>query len=532
MPMVYLCVAGVILSAAESIRFSEAEKQILNVSVDSVNVKVTWYVDNYVTLPNRPQDQKINIYIPEGATKSSPIVFIVNNAGWRANAYPMNTIQDSRNYDGTSDKIGVALKEKYVVVSYGARSRADGASEAIYSGHSPATVTDTKAAIRYLRFNAEALPAGDTDKIIVTGTSGGGALSTLIAASGNSEDFLPYLYEIGAAGVIRNSDGSFDSEEGIGDNVFACISYCPITDLGHGDAAYEWIFKDVREALYAEGKMNYPYASQSAIMDASNYLSSSYEDYIDHLGLKDENGKSLDSSNLRDFIARLMEKEIAESINEFGVERMTEDILGKGSRGGFGGPRGRRPAEPRENNGWIIFNEDGSFEYDLSRHLLYVARYTALKPAPAFSNIGLYQINMNEDDLFGSGTDDYCPFNPYSWDNDKLKNKVGKDDTGLSWDEFTETDAGKDLLLQIKMSCAMDYLLEGKSDSAPYWYVRHGMDDRDASWAVEATLFAAVMNSDKVKGHNLSFAWLKPHSGDYDVPEAYSWLKGVLSACN
>lgn len=532
MPMVFLCVAATLSSAAESIRFSEAEKRILNVSVDSVNVKVTWYVDNYVTLPNRPQDQKINIYIPEGATKSSPIVFIVNNAGWRANAYPMNTIQDSRNYDGTADKIGVALKEKYVVVSYGARSRGDRASEGIYSGHSPATVTDTKAAIRYLRFNAEALPAGDTDKIIVTGTSGGGALSTLIAASGNSEDFLPYLYEIGAAGVIRNSDGSFDSEEGIGDNVFACISYCPITDLGHGDAAYEWLFKDVREALYTEGKMNYPFASQSAIMDASNYLSSSYEDYIDHLGLKDENGKALDSSNLRDFIARLMEKEIAESIDEFGLERMTEDILGQGARGGFGGPRGRRPAEPRENNGWITFNEDGSFEYDLSRHLLYVARYTALKPAPAFSNIGLYQINMNEDDLFGSGTDDCCPFNPYSWDNDKLKNKVGKDDTGLSWDEFIETDAGKDLLLQIKMSCAMDYLLEGKSDSAPYWYVRHGMDDRDASWAVEATLFAAVMNSDKVKGHNLGFAWLKPHSGDYDVPEAYSWLKGVLSACN
>lgn len=78
----------------------------------------------------------------------------------------------------------------------------------------------------------------------------------------------------------------------------------------------------------------------------------------------------------------------------------------------------------------------------------------------------------------------------------------------------------------------MLFLLGGKSDSAPYWYVRYGMDDRDASWAVEATLFAAVMNSDKVKGHNLGFAWLKPHSGDYDAPEAYSYLKGVMSVCN
>lgn len=82
LPMVFLCVAATLSSAAESIRFSEAEKRILNVSVDSVNVKVTWYVDNYVTLPNRPQDQKINIYIPEGATKSSPIVFIVINSSF------------------------------------------------------------------------------------------------------------------------------------------------------------------------------------------------------------------------------------------------------------------------------------------------------------------------------------------------------------------------------------------------------------------------------------------------------------------
>ena len=54
------------------------------------------------------------------------------------------------------------------------------------------------------------------------------------------------------------------------------------------------------------------------------------------------------------------------------------------------------------------------------------------------------------------------------------------------------------------------------------------MDDRDASWAVEATLFAAIMNNGRVLGHNLGFAWLKPHSGDYDVPEAYAWLKALL----
>ena len=167
-------------------------------------------------------------------------------------------------------------------------------------------------------------------------------------------------------------------------------------------------------------------------------------------------------------------------------------------------------------------------KYDFSKHIYYLALYTTLKAAPSFSNLGLYGIRMNEDNLFGSENDEYCPFNPYSWDNDKKKNLVGKDDTGLSWDEFIKTEAGKALILETKMTCAMDYLLEGKSDSAPYWYVRHGMDDRDASFAVEATLFASIMNSPKVKAHNVGFAWLKPHSGDYDVPEAYGWLKEIL----
>lgn len=55
------------------------------------------------------------------------------------------------------------------------------------------------------------------------------------------------------------------------------------------------------------------------------------------------------------------------------------------------------------------------------------------------------------------------------------------------------------------------------------------MDDRDTSFAVEALLFNLVRNSAKITDANVGFAWLMPHSGDYDVPEAYSWLKKVLT---
>ena len=85
---------------AESISFRSAKKSVLNVSVDGQPVKVDWYVDNYVKYPNRPQDQLINIYIPENATKASPIIFYVNNGGWIANSYPDRTMTDGTDYNG------------------------------------------------------------------------------------------------------------------------------------------------------------------------------------------------------------------------------------------------------------------------------------------------------------------------------------------------------------------------------------------------------------------------------------------------
>ena len=550
------CAAAPDAPEGESIDLKTVEPRSLTVSVDGTPVAVTWYVDNYVARPNRAEDQLVNIYIPENATVDSPIMLYVNNGGWTSNSYPTNTLTDGRDYNGQTDKAGVALKEGYVIVSYGGRSRANEPVDGKYLGHSPSIMTDTKAVVRYLRFNKKALPAGDTEKIIVTGTSGGGALSTVVAASGNSPDYYPSLYEIGAAGITLQADGTYVSAPGYGDNVFGVIAYCPITDLGHACAAYEWLYGNTRKAMYADGTMSYPYADAATILETSDALAAMYGPYVDGLGLKDDAGQAITAGNLRDYIAALMREEIGKSIEEFGVEQMTKDVEQEIRRRGFGGPMGGRggqggqrgsggfqpgqqrgpggqPAvqqatEHRVNNGWLVFNADGSFTYDLDKHLSYLARYTTLKVAPAFSNTGLYGNAQSEDTLFGSESDPYSPFNAYAWEHDSQANQVGRDDTGLSWEAFLQTEDGRRLALQVKMASAIDYLIEGKSDTAPFWYVRHGMDDRDTSFAVEATLFAAVKNSAKVSDANVGFAWLRPHSGDYDVPEAYAWLKGIL----
>ena len=113
----------------------------------------------------------------------------------------------------------------YVVVEVGCRGRENQWPDGTFYGKAPAAIVDLKAAVRYLRHNADLIP-GDPEKIISTGGSGGGWQSTLVGASGNCKWFEPYLEAIGAA-----------KER---DDIFASYSTSPI--IGHeiADGAVEW----------------------------------------------------------------------------------------------------------------------------------------------------------------------------------------------------------------------------------------------------------------------------------------------------
>ncbi len=499
-------------TADDKLSIEDAIVETINPTLDGEEISVTWYEDVY--LENQTiEDQLISIYIPENATEDSPIILNVNNAGWMANSYAARTkvlgteeqTDEAGVYTSTSDddKVGKMLSEGYVIVSYGCRSRNNPETDEGWMGHSPATITDTKAVIRYLRYNDDQIPAGDTDKIIITGTSGGGALSSVIGASGNSEDYFPSLYEAGAAGIEDNGDGTYTST--ISDAVYGVLAYCPITDLPGADFAYEWTFHDTRERFED---------TTEETLAASETLKDAYTDYLADWDLTLEDGSALTTDNLRDTIITLMEKEIEESIEEIGVDQMMAEL------------------DEFDNDNdvtWITINEDGSYTYDYDEHLYWLASHTALKGAPAFSAKGMGAAS-SEDTLFGTTEDEYSPFEFYSWDNDEETNNVGLDDTGLSWDEFIETDTGKDQLLQMRMTNALAYLNDDdvETDIAPHWYVRFGMADRDTSFAVETSLYYSIQNNDAVEDVDFEFAWLKQHMGDYDVQEAYEWLAGVL----
>ena len=504
------------INLAKALDTGEAVRQTIIPIVDGQALKVDWYKAPYVANPNRPEDQLINIYVPENVQEKAPILFVINNGGWFMDDYAATVgdrdgiaIRDGENFQTDID-VGSDLSQGRRQFS-GARGRNNGVI-----GHSPATATDTKAAIRYLRANKAFLKHADTDKIFANGTSGGGAMTSLIAASGNSPDFFEYLYEIGAAGISKTDDGKFVSDPEIGDNIFAGLAYCPITDLGNADAAYEFTYNSTRAKLFEAGELDYSDvgATKEAIMYKSGALRARYMDYMNSLNLNRKDGTKLTADNLEGEIIKLMRAEIEETIKEIGVEKMREDIASSKWHG----------------NNWLVLNDDGSYEYDFEAHKYFVAMNTKLKIAPAFSNSGLYEPQQqNEDNLFGTREQPYSPFEFLSWNYDTVKNTVGKDDTGLDWDDYMKTDAGKFLAKQIKMTSPFDYLTKDTNvDTAPNFYVRWGMKDRDSSFALETVFYHELLNCKSIKNLNFEFAWLFPHSGNYDAKEAFEWVDSIL----
>jgi hypothetical protein len=180
--------------------------ETVNISVDGEPLAVTKYLVTYVANPVEMANaddptawQKMHIYVPETAAhdQDTAIIMQVNNGGWMNS--PVGDIFTDRQgnpvtefvSDSDTDNTGAALVAGYVIVNVGTRSRGLVAADGTYPGHAPAVVVDAKAAIRYLKFNDKRMP-GSADRIVITGTSGGGGLSAAVAASGNSPDYYPY----------------------------------------------------------------------------------------------------------------------------------------------------------------------------------------------------------------------------------------------------------------------------------------------------------------------------------------------------
>ena len=202
---------------------------------------------------------------------TAPVLMPINSGTLSAQASPA--------YYGFSG-LGAYMQAGFVYVYAGFRGRSAGFESGgggAYSGGDPWPAVDLKAAVRWLRYNAQVLP-GDMDRICTCGFSVGGGLSALMGASGDSELFVPYLDEIGAA--THDAEG-----EPISDATFASASWCPVTSFDSADASYEWMMGQYDDTQTRSD------GTWTALL--SRDLAVAYGTYVNEAGLLDAAGQPL-----------------------------------------------------------------------------------------------------------------------------------------------------------------------------------------------------------------------------------------------
>lgn len=463
-----------------------------SVTVDGHEVRYRAYEGiSYVAQPVDPTYQTINVFVPveyyegksvHGYTAETAPIFLPNTVGGYmpgratspgASRAPAGMPEGMGRPAGAgappagampgmgkrTDSLAAALARGYVVASPGVRGRTLKAEDGSFTGKAPAFIVDLKAAVRYLRHNDRTMP-GDAEKIISNGTSAGGALSALIGATGNSADYEPYLKALGAAEAR--------------DDIFAASCYCPITNLDHADAAYEWLFQGVNTYVQRGGGAAPLTAEQIAV---SEKLAPTFPGYVNSLGLRTGAGAplTLDAQGNGSF----------KDLVKHGIVNSAQAALKQGT--------------DLSKFTWLTIKDGTVTDVDLPA---FIAFATRMKTPPAFDSLTLASPETN---VFGTATVDSQHFTPFARDNST---------------DHTLADAQI-----IKMMNPMNYIGTAGATTAKYWRIRHGAVDRDTSLAIPTILATKLSNSGKQV--DFAFPWGRGHSGDYDLDELFAWVDAL-----
>lgn len=480
--------------ASDQLAFNPAQAKQASLTMPSGDtVKYTAYEGIfYITNIEDSVYQTLNLYVPTTlkSGENTPIFLRTYIGGYMAT---------TAKSPSASDATGRALQEGYIVCipgSRGANSTVTHKGKTIYTGTAPNGLLDLKAAIRYLRYNDAVIP-GDSERIIIDGTSAGGAMSALVGSTGDSHEYDGYLNNMGAAPAS--------------DKVFASVCYCPITDLNHADMEYEWLYGCTNTGV------RHLTADQIKI---SEELAAECPAYINSLKLKDDSGNPITADNYKEYLKTFLIASAHKALEEgceipdtIGIIRYAGNTgLGPrpaqlGNSDGRGAPSfGPAGMRPRFNN-----NTDYVTGIDLDRYLSYVARVTPLKTPPAFDQYGvLIDTPTPENNVFGNIDGIPANFTDFS-----LRKRLHDSNASLS----------EEMVSRVFIMNPMNFISENASSVAPHWFIRHGAKDRDTSFLVPVNLATKLKNS----GYDVNFflPWNRPHSGDYNLDDLFKWIESI-----
>ena len=471
--------------------------------------------------------------------ETAPMMMPVNTAGYSAQA-----AATSYSYSSVS----AYLDAGYVYVYSGCRGRSNGYNDdgsLAYAGGAPWGVTDLKAAVRYLRLNNDTIP-GDPERIFAFGHSGGGAQSAVLGASGDSELYFDYLASIGAA--MYDEDGNY-----ISDAICGAMCWCPITSLDYADEAYEWNMGQYMDSgTRAEGTWT---------KALSQDLAAGYGEYLNQLGLKDEDGNALileqsedgiyASGSYYDYVLGQIEL----SLNNF-LEDTKFPYTPSNSMmadGGFGPPPDGGAGGPPDDGGpmpWLTgdsdtesvtyetpedyinsLNEDETWvEYDAATgkaHVTSIAAFarqqkTASKNVAAFDDLDRGQA---ENYVFGDSQNDALHFDAAMAaileENQEKYSQYSDFDPQYVTDyqeyKTSVDDWGSDSLTRQNMYNPMYFLSDyyegcGSSHVASHWRIHTGITQGDTALTVEMNLALALQQNSSVDDVEFQTVWGQGHT--------------------
>ena len=461
------------LAQAHSLDFAADKYEAKTAEVNGATIAYRAYEGiPYVNKPVEPEYQQINIYIPEayyeggsinGYTAATAPIFLPNPIGGYMPAKPDVPGERRHGDQPGADAMQTALAKGYIVASPGARGRTSP------TGKAPAAIYDLKAAVRYLRHNDAVMP-GDAEKIISNGTSAGGALSALLGTSGNAREYAPYLRALGAANAT--------------DDVFAVSAYCPITNLEHADAAYEWQFNgvndyekiDISMLDYRVQRKTVRGTQTAEQIRLSDGLKNLFPAYVNSLKLKNAQGvpMTLDNNGNGSLKAQI-ESMLAQS---------AQKALDEG--------------KDLSDQTWLTIENGKVKAADFSAYAKFVGRQ---KTAPAFDGVDL---STGENNLFGDAQTQAKHFTAFGAQNSTVQGAQTAD------------------AATVRIMNAMNFI---QRSGTQHYRIRVGENDRDTSLAISQLLALKL----RAHGKNVDYAlpWGVGHSGDYDLDELFAWMKDV-----
>ncbi|MGW2961692.1 subtype B tannase [Streptomyces sp. NPDC001220] len=385
-------------------------------------------------------------------------------------AAPSASASTTSNANGNTNATGgatasnqlLALLAGYVVVEPGARGRTLKNSGGEYYGTAPAVIVDLKAAVRYLKANRGLVP-GDVDRIVSAGTSAGGALSSLLGASGDSPVYDKYLEEIGAA------DAS--------DAIFATGAWCPITDLEHADGAYEWNWGS--NAAQSTGKV--------VDQTVSKELRGRFAEYQAALKLRGLDG--FGPLTARNYDTYLLKQYLEPSATTYLAALSDSD----------------RETYLAANT--FITWSGGRATFDWDGYLTHVG--ARKKTTPAFD---AFDLSAGENNEFGAGTTESRHFTAFGAKNDA---------TGLSTKRVAS-----DIPEKLNLMNPMFHLVEKVNERrSKHWWIRLGTNDTDTSHVISANLAARL--DDLGDDVNHLYYWDQGHGANTDPGDFITWIAEV-----